>query len=75
VVQIAADAAERVARSSGDAGRDAGAAAAPEPSDRYAEPALAAVLAVIARDLLDEVQFQTLYGAVSWAVPVSALGR
>src|SRR5512133_3355511 len=46
VVQLATDAAERVARAMGGD-------STPEP-DRFAEPALAAALAVIARDLLDE---------------------
>ena len=66
VVQLAADGAARIGRAAESAAPDA---------DRYAEPALAAVLAVIARDLLDEEQFTTLYGAVSWAVPVGELGR
>ena len=66
VVQIATDAAARVARTLG--------ASAPEP-DRYAEPALAAALAVVARDLLDEQQFQLLYGPVSWGVPITELDR
>ena len=65
VVQLAADAAERAAR--------AASVGAPE-ADAFAEPALAGVLAVIARDLLEEEQFQVLYGAVSWAVPVGELG-
>jgi hypothetical protein len=67
VVQLATDAAERVARAMGGE-------PAPEPA-RSAEPALAASLAVIARDLLDEPQFQLLYGPVSWAVPPGELGR
>ena len=67
VVQLATDAAERVARSMGGD-------ATPEP-DRFGEPALAASLAVIARDLLDEQQFQLLYGPVSWGVPVTELER
>ena len=67
VVQLATDAAERVARAMGGD-------SAPEP-DRFAEPALAASLAVIARDLLDEPQFLLLYGPVSWAVPPGELGR
>jgi hypothetical protein len=67
VVQLATDAAERVARAMGGD-------STPEP-DRFAEPALAAALAVIARDLLDEQQFQLLYGPVSWAVPFGELGR
>ena len=67
VVQLATDAAERVARS-------LGAPSAADP-DRFAEPALAASLAVIARDLLDEQQFQLLYGPVSWGVPLAELER
>lgn len=67
VVQLATDAAERVARSLGGD-------ASPDP-DRFAEPALAAALAVVARDLLDDQQFQLLYGPVSWAVPPTELGR
>lgn len=67
VVQLAADAAERVARA-------AGGGAEPDP-DRFAEPALAAALAVVARDLLDDQQFQLLYGPVSWAVPLVEIDR
>ena len=65
VVQIATDAAERVGRATGEA----------PDVDRYAEPALAAALAVVARELLDPEQFTTLYASVSWAVPEVELGR
>ena len=75
VVQLAADAAARVARAAGGVPSDDDAAVDDSAADRFAEPALAAVLAVIARDVLDEEQFTTLYGAVSWAVPLAELGR
>jgi hypothetical protein len=67
LVQIAADAAERVAR--------LGAGSADLDPDRFAEPALAAALAVVMRDLLSAEQFEALYEAVAEMVAVEELGR
>ncbi|MFL5577908.1 MAG: hypothetical protein ACJ79S_18290 [Gemmatimonadaceae bacterium] len=69
VVQIAADAARRGAGAATGERKSAD-----EPTDRFAEPALAAALAVIVRDLLSPDDFETLYSAVSWAVPVREIG-
>jgi len=71
VVQIATDAAERVARAT-PGGADGGAQSA--EVDRYAEPALAAALAVVARDVIGREEFETLYSAVSWGVREEELG-
>lgn len=71
VVQIATDAAERAGRAT--SGADGGVQSG--EVDRYAEPALAAALAVVARDLIGRDEFETLYGAVSWGVPEAELGR
>jgi hypothetical protein len=63
LVQIATDAAERVARL-GPAHASAS-ADAPSPADRFAEPALAAALAVVMRDVLKRSEFEGLYEAVN----------
>lgn len=76
LVQIAADAAERVARlepappaTASTAAEDAAAAA-----DRFAEPALAAALAVVMRDLLGRAEFEALYEGVTGMVEEKELG-
>jgi hypothetical protein len=75
VVQISADAARRVGRvARGDAPDGAPSDESDESADRFAEPALAAALAVISRDVLSPEDFETLYSAVSWAVPVKEIG-
>jgi hypothetical protein len=75
LVQIAADAAERVERI-GRPGTSGG-EAAPAPSatdaalslsDRFAEPALAAALAVVMRDVLRREAFEALYEGVGGMV-------
>ena len=78
LVQIAADAAERVARVARL--EPAPPAAAPATSaggdaaDRFAEPALAAALAVVMRDLLGREEFAALYEGVAGMVEEKELG-
>lgn len=82
LVQIAADAAERVARlepappaPASTAAADAAADAAEDAAaDRFAEPALAAALAVVMRDLLGRAEFEALYEGVTGMVEEKELG-
>lgn len=46
---------------------------APPPLDPVAEAALAALLALVARDLLDEPAFRTLYAPFETLVPLATL--
>ena len=81
LVQIAADAAERVARVArlepappAAAPATAAAAHADDAADRFAEPALAAALAVVMRDLLGREEFAALYEGVAGMVEEKELG-
>lgn len=76
LVQIAADAAERVARLEPAplATASTSAAAADDAADRFAEPALAAALAVVMRDLLGRAEFEALYEGVTGMVEEKELG-
>lgn len=73
LVQIAADAAERVARLEPAPPATAPTSAA-DAADRFAEPALAAALAVVMRDLLGRAEFAALYEGVAGMVEEKQLG-
>ena len=79
LVQIAADAAERVARvarlePAPPAAAPATSAGDDDAADRFAEPALAAALAVVMRDLLGREEFAALYEGVAGMVEEKELG-
>ena len=79
LVQIAADAAERDARvarlePAPPAAAPATSAGGDDAADRFAEPALAAALAVVMRDLLGREEFAALYEGVAGMVEEKELG-
>ncbi|HET7457672.1 MAG TPA: hypothetical protein VFJ74_08445 [Gemmatimonadaceae bacterium] len=81
LVQIAGDAAERVLRATSAArpGTPTPHAspedAEDESANRFAEPALAAALALVVRDVLPQSAFEALYEAVGGMVRVEELGK